>query len=139
MQKHEKMGRHTFLQKLGFTGASLLAIYALDSCQTDQSAVAPEETNSSIDLSKYPSMTTPGSFFVWNNIVIANANGTYIAATLTCSHEGKKQITYRNGEWYCSAHGARFDTLGKGLNREANKGLTVYKTKIEGTILTISS
>ena len=84
-------------------------------------------------------MAKSGGYVIWNNIVVANANGTYIAATLTCSHEGKKAITFRNGAWYCTAHGARFDAQGKGLNKEGNKGLIVYKTTVTGTILTFSA
>ena len=71
-------------------------------------------------------------------MVVANNNGNYIAATLTCSHEGRKEITFRNGEWYCTAHGARFDTAGKGLNNDGKKGLTVYTTSLSGNILTIN-
>lgn len=96
-------------------------------------------STNSLDLTKYPSLAKSGGYIVWNNVVIANADGTFIAATLACSHEGKKEITYKNGEWYCTAHGARFDAQGKGLNKEGNKGLTVYKTSISGNLLTISA
>lgn len=142
MEKHKIIGRHQFLKQLGFTGASLVALYTLNSCQTKSPAPMPPSSGgstNSLDLTKYPSLAKSGGYIVWNNVVIANADGTFIAATLACSHEGKKEITYKNGEWYCTAHGARFDAQGKGLNKEGNKGLTVYKTSISGNLLTISA
>jgi len=142
MEYQEKIGRHRFLKQLGFTGASLLALYTLNGCQADDTQVNPissGDTSTGLDLTKYPALAKSGGYVIWNNVVVANANGSYIAATLICSHEGKKEITFRNGEWYCTAHGARFDTQGKGLNKEGTKGLTIYKTTLSGTILTISA
>lgn len=138
MELNEKIGRNDFLKKIGFSGAALFALYTLESC-TNETGVAPQPSINSIDITKYPALAQSGGYIVYNNMVIANNNGNYIAATLTCSHEGKKEITFRSGEWYCTAHGARFDTTGKGLNNDGKKGLTVYTTSLSGNLLTINS
>jgi cytochrome b6-f complex iron-sulfur subunit len=44
-----------------------------------------------------------------------------------------------NGQFYCTEHGAKFDTTGKGLNSEASKGLTVYKTELTANSLRVYS
>jgi cytochrome b6-f complex iron-sulfur subunit len=139
MELKEKISRNIFLRQLGFTGASLMAIYGLDSC-LNQTAVTPSGDGLTLDLknASYAKLKTAGSYVVVNKIVVANYNGNYIAATLTCSHEGKNQIRFSNNEWYCTAHGARFSPTGKGLNGDGSRGLTIYTTSLSGDILTVN-
>ncbi len=77
-----------------------------------------------------------GGYIRQNDIVVALiAVNTFAAVTQVCSHEGRKQVILQNGEFYCTAHGARFTTAGVGINGAARSGLTVYKTNLEGDIL----
>lgn len=141
MNQQEKIKRNEFLKKLGFTGASLFALYTLDSCQ-NESNVAPLTGDITVDLADASNapLKTNGGYVIKNGVVIARVNATtYIAATLTCSHEGKTQITFRNNEWYCTAHGARFDQTGKGLNTEGKKGLKIYQTTLLNSTLTVKA
>lgn len=141
MTQQEKIKRNEFLKKLGFSGAALFALYTLDSCQ-NESNVAPLTGDITVDLTDASNaqLKTNGGYVIKNGVVIARVNATtYIAATLTCSHEGKTQITFRNNEWYCTAHGARFDQAGKGLNTEGKKGLKVYQTTLSNTTLTVKA
>lgn len=79
-----------------------------------------------------------GGFIIKNNVVVArNNNGDYLAATVVCSHEYKKKVTFRNNEYYCTEHGARFDQNGKGLNNYGSKGIKIYKTQLNGNVLSI--
>ena len=79
-----------------------------------------------------------GGYIVSGGIVVAQASsGVYVAATQTCTHEPKKQVIFSSGEFYCTAHGARFSTAGKGLNSLGSKGLTIYKVATNGTILVV--
>ncbi|PAC32820.1 hypothetical protein BWI92_03020 [Flectobacillus sp. BAB-3569] len=74
-----------------------------------------------------------------NSIVVARtAQNTYVAATQTCSHEPKKKVTFVNGEFFCSEHGARYSTTGVGLNSYGAKGLAVYTVTVNGNTLEIS-
>ncbi|MBB3839578.1 Rieske Fe-S protein [Runella defluvii] len=141
MNQQEKIKRNEFLKKLGFSGAALFALYTLDSCQ-NESNVAPLAGDITVDLADASNaqLKTNGGYVIKNGVVIARVNATtYIAATLTCSHEGKTQITFKNNEWYCTAHGARFDQTGKGLNTEGKKGLKIYQTTLLNSTLTVKA
>ena len=95
-----------------------------------------------IDLTEaaYAVLKNNDSYIVKDGIVIAKTKtGTYIAATVTCSHDEFKQITLKNDEWYCTQHGARFDQAGKGINSLGSKGLKIYKTELKGTSLRVYS
>lgn len=97
-------------------------------------------TKAKIDLTSatYAKMKTIGTYVIVNNIVIAlSKSNTYVAATVTCSHEPKKRIIYSNNEWYCTDHGARFSLTGSGLNSNGKKGLAVYKVATDGTTLVV--
>lgn len=73
-----------------------------------------------------------------NTFVLAlSKDGVYLAATVVCSHEFNRSISYRNGEWYCPQHGARFSTTGSGLNDYGKNGLKIYKTAFDGQIIVI--
>lgn len=147
MSNQERINRNEFLKNLGLKGAALVAVYCagniLTGCQND-SGVAPLAADIVLDLTdtKYAALKSNNGYVVLSaqNVVIARTNvGTYVAVTLICSHEQRKEITYRSGEFYCTAHGARFDNAGKGLNTEGKKGLTVYTTSLSGTTLTIKA
>ncbi len=88
----------------------------------------------------YSKLATIGNYVVINGIVVALSKAnTYIAATVTCSHEPKKQVIYdkNNNEWYCTAHAARFSLTGSGLNSRGNRGLAVYKVATDGKTLVV--
>lgn len=139
----DNINRHEFLRKLGFAGSALAAVYFagnLQSCTNDR--VSPMPTNLMLDLTDpaNAALKTNGGYIVKDGVVIAKSNtGTYIAATLTCSHEGKNQIMYQTDHFYCPAHGAKYDNAGKGLNGEGKNGIAVYTTSVVGNILTITA
>ncbi len=80
-----------------------------------------------------------GGYQRFNNtyVVALSKAGLYIAAPVLCTHDPLKDVIYSNEEWYCTAHGARFTLAGKGLNKNGNKGLVVYKTVTDGKTLVI--
>ncbi|WP_337042238.1 Rieske (2Fe-2S) protein [Emticicia sp. 17c] len=142
MKLQEKINRNEFLKSLGFTGAALFALYTTESCKNEAGGVTPIPSSGlTLDLTDaaYSNLKKEGGYVIKSGIVVARYNGNYIAATITCSHEGRQQITFQNGEWYCTAHGARYDVTGKGLNSDGRNGLTVYKTSVSGNILTINA
>ncbi len=140
MTTQEKINRNEFLKKIGFSGAALFTLYTLDSCQNESNTVNPTAgVTLNLNDAVNAGLKTSGGFVVTNGIVVANSNGSYIAATVTCSHEGNNAITFRNNEWTCSVHGARFSTDGKGLNTVARNGLRIYTTTLNGTTLTVNT
>ncbi|WP_044171951.1 Rieske (2Fe-2S) protein [Flectobacillus major] len=98
-------------------------------------------TLASIDLtsSTYAALLQNGGYVIVNSIVVARiSEGTYVAATQTCSHEPKKKVIFRSGEFYCTEHGARYSTTGTGLNSYGSKGIKVYTVTVSGSTLTIT-
>jgi cytochrome b6-f complex iron-sulfur subunit len=146
---NEKMNRMEFLKSLGLKGASLFAVYCaasgLSSCVNE--SMDPTTTDGvtgnvlSLDLTTaaYSKLNTTGNYVIVSGIVIARVSATAFAAvTQVCSHEGRRQVVFNAGEFYCAAHGARFDTAGKGLNSTGSRGLKTYVTTLEGTILKVT-
>lgn len=133
------MDRLQFLKTLGLSGSALMAV--LTSCQqADVSPTGPVDFEIDLkDVSSTP-LTRVGGYIVLNGVVVARVNPfRFIAVTNTCSHQGQKQVTFRNGEFVCLAHGARFDEEGKGLNEEGKRGLKTYKVEKDGTRLRVFS
>lgn len=147
---NEKMNRMEFLKSLGLKGASLFAVYCaasgLSSCVNESMdpnlppGTGGNANELTLDLNEpnYSKLNSVGNFVIVNGIVIARISTTgFAAVTQVCSHEGKRKVTFRSGEFYCPEHGARFDTAGKGLNSEGKKGLKSYQTQLSGTTLTV--
>jgi nitrite reductase/ring-hydroxylating ferredoxin subunit len=132
------MERRDFLEKLGIGAAFVLTSACLGSCKKD--AVTPADFTVDLNAAGNAALKTNGGYIVTNGVVVARTmGGEYVAATVTCSHEPRKQIIYEKNanEWVCTEHDARFDISGKGLNSKGSKGLTVYQTSLTGTSLRI--
>ncbi len=133
------MTRKEFLNTLGLGAAFVLTTNCLSSCAKDTNPV-----DFTLDLSD-PSnavLATNGNYVVRNGAVVARTiSGDLVAATVTCSHEGEKQVQYDKSKnnFLCTAHDARFDLQGNGLNGNGNKGLTIYQTSVSGNILRVFS
>ena len=131
---NEKMNRMEFLKSLGLKGASLFAVYCaasgLSSCvnesmdPTNPTGVTGNELILDLNSAAYSKLNTVGNYVVVSGIVIARVStSSFAAVTQVCSHEGRRQVVFNAGEFYCAAHGARFDTAGKGLNSTGSRGL----------------
>lgn len=143
----EKISRMEFLKSMGFKGASLLAVYcgasAMSSCINeagDPPAGTPGSTgvDFTLDLSDSANakLLNVGSYLVVNKIVIARVSAdAFAAVTQVCSHENKSKVIYKNDEFYCTEHGARYTLEGKGLNSEGKKGIKAYNAELAGTSL----
>lgn len=139
------MNRKEFLKSIGATAALAVTYSCLGACSG--ATEIPQENPITgviftINLADptASALQNKGGYLIKNNIIVAkDMSGNYVAATVVCSHEQKKQIIFRNGEYYCTAHGARFNTAGVGLNGDASRGLKTYSTSLEGNILTVSA
>ena len=146
---NEKMNRMEFLKSLGLKGASLFAVYCaaagLSSCvnesmdPTNPTGGTGNELLLDLNSAAYTKLNTVGNYVIVSGIVIARVSATAFAAvTQVCSHEGRRQVVFNAGEFFCAAHGARFDTAGKGLNSTGSRGLKTYATLLEGTTLKVT-
>lgn len=146
---NEKMNRMEFLKSLGLKGASLFAVYCaaagLSSCvnesmdPTTPTGGTGNELSLDLTSATYSKLNTTGNYVIVSGIVIARVSATAFAAvTQVCSHEGQRKVVFNAGEFYCPAHGARFDTAGKGLNSTGSRGLKTYVTSLQGTTLKVT-
>jgi cytochrome b6-f complex iron-sulfur subunit len=140
------MERRQFLESLGIGAAFVLTATCMQSCKKDDTTGTTPPSGVdftlNIDDTGNSALKVNGGFVISNGVVVAkDKDGKFVAATQTCSHEGFKQVTFDNtkNEFMCSRHGARFGTTGTGLNSEASKGLTVYKTTLTGSSLRVFS
>ena len=138
------MERKEFLKSIGSAAALATTFPCLGGCTQAEDFSAPEDipggTLFTIDLSAASSnsLKNNGGYLIKNNVVVAkDLAGNYVAATVVCSHEQRKNVIFRNNEFYCTEHGARFDLSGKGLNTDGRNGLKIFKTTLTGTILSI--
>ncbi len=140
------MSRAKFLKSLGISAGAVMATWCmggLSSCMTtDTPAPGDGSVDYTLDLeaSENSALLTNGGWLTRNGIVIARTNGgDYVAVTQTCSHERRRQVTYRasKNDFYCTAHGATFSTTGKGTNSTGSRGLTSYATQLDSTILRV--
>jgi len=136
------MKRKQFIEKLGLGAAFVLTSTCLGSCTKDGTHLPTGEVDFTIDLNdpQYSSLNLDGGYIINEGVVVArDVNGIYVAATVLCSHEGRKEVTFKDNEWFCTAHDARFDLTGNGLNDKGSGGLTTYQTELIGTDLRVFS
>ncbi len=132
------MTRKDFISQLGIGAAFVLTTACLGSCKKD--TVLTVDMTLDLTDAAYAKLKNVDNYIIKDGVVVAKTKtGTYIAATVVCSHEDLKQITLKDDEWYCTAHGARFDQAGKGLNNNGKNGIQVFKTTLTGNSLRITS
>lgn len=143
---NNKLNRNAFLKSLGFKGASLLALYctgtSLSSCskEEEENNAAPVNVNLTIDLTNpaNAALLNTGGYVKVSNVVVANVgNGNYVAASITCPHENNNNISFQTGGFYCSVHGATFNTTGTPTNGITSRTLKIYTVTKDGNTLTI--
>jgi cytochrome b6-f complex iron-sulfur subunit len=145
--KSEELSRGQFLKQLGLSSATLMAYYclgtAMSSCSSkkdDPTPVTPvggggnaTKINFTLDLStdEFKKLKTIGEFVIKDDLIIANANGNYVALSKKCTHQGTT-IGYQSGsdDFKCSNHGSLFKTDGSVKGGPATESLKVYKTEV---------
>jgi cytochrome b6-f complex iron-sulfur subunit len=135
------MNRIEFLKKLGFGGASLVAVYC-SSCVDENIPLANVDFTLDLTLAVNSALNSNGGFVIKNRVVVARtSSGNFVAVTQVCSHEGQVQVSFRaaSNDFQCSAHGATYNTAGAGTNANGSKGLTTYQTTLTGTSLRVFS
>jgi cytochrome b6-f complex iron-sulfur subunit len=165
--KETTMKRGQFLRELGLSGSALMAFYCMGTTLTACSTSSDDPTPSSggtgsstgltgnadtskgtisftLDLtnSTYSGLKTAGGFVVVGSLIIANARGTIVALSKTCTHEGTT-LTYRSSQndLYCSNHGSEFSTTGAVEVGPATRSLAVYQAQLstDGNTLTVKA
>jgi Rieske Fe-S protein len=133
------MDRRNFLESLGIGAAFVLTSSCLQSCKK---TIVGNLVDFSLDLnaSENAALQNNGGYVIKNAIVIArDKNGNFVAASQTCGHQQFKTVVFQENtnEFFCTTHGARYDTAGKGLNDVAKTGIFTYKTELKENQLRI--
>jgi cytochrome b6-f complex iron-sulfur subunit len=141
------MERRKFLYRFA-AGATAMAAapFILDSCMKDNTTPGYSSgSNASLPLkidltsSNYSSLQNAGGSVIVDNIIIVNENGSYIALSSICTHQGCSVMYSRSGdEFICPCHGSIFATSGSVLQGPAGTPLKKYTVKVSGNELTIS-
>ncbi|MFI0490323.1 Rieske 2Fe-2S domain-containing protein [Flavobacterium sp.] len=84
-------------------------------------------------------LATNGGFVVINKIVIARTvTGTFLAVAAACTHQGTNvKYVLANNNFHCPNHGAEFSSTGVVTKGPATTNLTLYKTVLTGTSLSV--
>lgn len=90
--------------------------------------------NFSLDFSNkdFSKLLTIGEFVIVGDVLVANANGTYIALSKECTHQGSTvQFRKTEGDIWCSSHLSEFNINGSVKKSPAVKSLVAYKTSFD--------
>ncbi len=144
------MERKQFLRSLGAGAAFALVFPCTQGCSKDEIQGIIKEEPTGVDFTvdlgsaEASNLADNGGFILKNDVVVVrNLEGTLIAASQICSHQGYDQVRFvsdAGGIFYCDVHGSRFAQNGTPLNQIGNttaKALKVYQTSLDGTILRV--
>lgn len=107
---------------------------------TDLSSITNRLLTIDLTSSAASALKTVTGYITQSGIVVAQVSqGVYVAVTQTCSHQPRNAIIFNKTEFYCTAHGARYDLTGKGKNSLGSRGITVYKVATDGKTLVVYS
>ena len=135
------MKRNEFISKIGIFSGIALATSCLESCQHESAKPTyPVDFTINLEDSKYSSLKTTANFIFVNEIVVAyTIHKTYVALAARCTHLGSLIAYYDSDIFFCSKHGASFNTIGEVINGPATQNLVVYKTELMNSELRIHS
>jgi len=75
--------------------------------------------------------TTLGPF-----LVAHPSQGTFVALSAICTHQGCTVTGFANDEFVCPCHGSRYTTDGTVVAGPAQTSLPQYQTQFDGAVLT---
>ena len=138
------MDRKEFLTLLGVGTATVICSSFLESCKPlDQVTNPPTNVDFTLDLNAAANsaLKTIGGYIYNDNIIVAHiADGSYVAVSSICTHQGGTVAYQQNGnEFHCPVHGSNFATNGSVINGPATSSLATYKTSLNGSMLRVTS
>jgi len=140
----EHMDRKEFLSVVGMGAAALACSYCLEGCKMEDNPIdAPTNVDFTLDLTNpgYAGLKSKGGYVYNGGVIVALvADGSYVAASQRCTHQGTT-VVYDLGsnQFYCPSHGSLFATNGAVTRGPAGKSLTIYKTTLTGNSLRVLS
>ena len=138
------MDRKEFLTTVGIGAVAAICTSCLAACKPLDSVVNPP-TNVDFTLNladpANSALKTNGGYIYQNNIIVARiADGSYVALSSICTHQGST-IAYdlTANRFHCPTHGSNFAVNGSVINGPASSSLMTYKTTLNATSLRVFS
>lgn len=148
-EPQKNVSRGEFLRGLGLSSAALMAFYCMGTLTSCTSNKADDPTpNPNPNPNPNPGSTTVdftvdltaelkanGDFIYKGNVIVIRAkNGSFIALSKVCTHEGTT-VDYRkiNDDILCPNHGSGFSLTGAVTTGPATLPLKVYKTELKNS------
>ena len=140
------MNRKEFLTLLGMGALGAAAVASLPGCSKSDGTTTPStstntnKTDFTIDLSDSANaaLVATGGYIYKSGIIIAHlGNGSYVAVSDVCTHEGATLGFNGSTAFTCSRHGSQFNSDGSVKNGPATTALVKYNTQLAGTSLRI--
>lgn len=138
------MDRKEFLSTLGLGAVAIACTYCLNGCKPlDNPITAPTNVNFTLDLTApaNAALTKNGGYIYNGGVIVARtADGSYVALSQTCTHQGGTvQYVESGNRFWCPSHNSYFATNGSVIGGPAPSSLATYHTALTGTSLRVYS
>jgi len=138
------MDRKEFLSVFGMSVVAVTCSYCLAGCTNGDGVVnAPTNVDFTLDLTSpaYATLKNIGQYVYNGGVIVAHiANGTYVAVSQACTHQGTTVVyVLSDNQFYCPSHGSRFSTTGAVVRGPAGSAIVAYKTTLTGDSLRVFS
>ena len=135
------MERKMFIKFLGASIATGSLLAFLDACKKTDTATSSPSVDFTLDLSSSANaaLQHSGGSVDSNKVIVVNNNGSYIALSDICTHQGCT-VSYNSSskQFNCPCHGATYNQSGAVLSGPAPTALKQYSVSRNGNTLHIT-
>lgn len=135
------MNRKDFLMSIGLSGGGLMLAACLGGCKkTDVGSAPTVDFTLDLSLPAYTALNAPGGYIYSNGVIVAKTiDGNIVAVSQSCTHEGVS-VQYQGSadRFYCSGHGATFNTVGAVTTGPASSALKKYTVTVNGNVVRVN-
>ena len=135
------MNRKDFLMSIGLSGGGLLLAACLGGCsKTGEGAAPTVDFTLDLSLPANTALNAPGGYIYSNGVIVAKTiAGNIVAVSQSCTHQGVSVQYQSSGDrFYCSGHGATFNTIGAVTNGPASSALKKYTVTVTGNMVRVN-
>ncbi len=128
------MPRQEFFRLVGTGIGAILLSRCLSGCASQGNIDPTPDPTQKVDFTLHlddkinANLLVKGGYVIANHVIVAQTkDGTYVAVSADCTHQGT-ELTFKPNEnqFYCPLHLSRFDTNGKVIVGPATLPLTQY-------------
>lgn len=135
------MTRKDFFSRVGFSAAAVLVPACIGGLVSGCSKEgAPSNVDFMLDISA-GALKTNGGYLIQQGVLVARTlNGTFIAVSAACTHQGTTvNFNSAGNNFICPNHGAKFSSTGEVTQGPASTNLKQFSTTLNGNMLRVFS